>query len=300
MKIIEKTFETNGSMDYRQKTDKIILHHADASKCTVEDIDRWHKDKGWCKIGYHFFVDKQGNIYRGREENAVGAHAYGSNYDSIGICVEGKYMEETMPEAQKNAVVELIKYLENKYNIKTIQVHKDINATSCPGSNFPVDEIIKLAHEEETEGKIANVQKTLNERYKLNIAVDNIYGNETKTAMIKGLQTELNKQFGANLKVDGIFGELTKKSCINVQKGAQGNITYLIQAMLLCKGFYIEIDSIFGDDTKDVVKDFQIKNNLNVDGIVGPNTFEKLFKVQESRGSRGTELFGTTQKLIKM
>ena len=43
MRIIEKTFETKGNMDYRTKTTRIILHHADASKCSVEDIDKWHK-----------------------------------------------------------------------------------------------------------------------------------------------------------------------------------------------------------------------------------------------------------------
>lgn len=281
MNIIEKTFETNGSMDYRKTTERIILHHADASSCTVEEIDRWHKNNGWAKIGYHFFVNKKGEIYRGREENAVGAHAEGANYNSIGICAEGKYMEEQMPEAQKNAIVELIKYLENKYHISKIEKHKDENSTDCPGDNYPFDEIVRLAHgtEEKTyiDGKIAQIQQTLNEIYNTNIAVDNIYGNETKKAMVKGLQTELNVQFGRNLNVDGIFGELTRNAYINVKYGASGNITYLIQAMLVCKGYDIEIDGIFGSNTLNAVKDFQKKNGLSVDGVVGKETFTKLF-----------------------
>ena len=279
MRIIEKTFETKGNMDQRTKTTRIILHHADASKCSVEDIDKCHKENGWCKIGYHFFIDKKGNIFRGREENAVGAHAYGSNYDSIGICAEGKYMEENMPVVQRKAFTELIKYLMAKYNINVVQCHRDVNNTNCPGKNFPFDEIMQniTAKNEIDNKKIAEIQQSVNKKYNTNIKVDNIYGNETRKALIKGLQVELNSQFGSNIVVDGMFGNETKNACATVQKGATGNITYLIQAMLVCKGYDIETDGIFGSSTLNAVKDLQKKNGLNVDGIVGKETFTKLF-----------------------
>nr|WP_243240285.1 N-acetylmuramoyl-L-alanine amidase [[Clostridium] hylemonae] len=88
-------------MSRRSATKLIILHHAEASNCTVQDIHRWHKNNGWAGIGYHFLVRKDGSIYRGRPEWAVGAHASGSNSDSIGICFEGAYMTETMPAARQ-------------------------------------------------------------------------------------------------------------------------------------------------------------------------------------------------------
>lgn len=134
-----------------------------------------------------------------------------------------------------------------------------------PGENKPKD------------GKIATIQSTLNSRYGFNIAVDNIYGAETHTALVKALQTELNKQFNAGLEVDGIFGPCTKNACVIVEIRDSGNITYLIQAMLICKGYDLEADSIFGSITDSAVKKFQQENNLEVDGIVGKNTFEKLF-----------------------
>ena len=43
----------------------------------------------------------------------------------------------------------------------------------------------------------------------LGVDVDGIYGNQTKTALIKELQAVLNDQYGANLAVDGIFGNKT-------------------------------------------------------------------------------------------
>ena len=122
--------------------DQIVLHHAAAAKCSVEDVHRWHLANGWAGIGYHFFVRKDGNVYRGRPIDAVGAHTYGENSDSIGICFEGNFEVETMPEAQKKAGAELVAYVKSLYrSIKEVSKHKDHNATACPGKNFPFSEI---------------------------------------------------------------------------------------------------------------------------------------------------------------
>lgn len=73
------------------------------------------------------------------------------------------------------------------------------------------------------------------------------------------------------------FGNLTKSACVVVEKGDEGNITYLIQAMLICKGYDLEADSIFGSITDSKVREFQNANGLVVDGKVGKMTFEKIF-----------------------
>ena len=268
-------------METRKSTQRIILHNAAAQNFSAEDIHRWHLNNGWSGAGYHFLVRKDGKVYRLRPEDKVGAHAYGSNNNSLGICFEGNYMEEDMPEAQKEAGKELVAYLKNKYKISTVQKHKDVCVTSCPGDKFPFDQIANETGESKPskeKGKIAIIQTSLNEKYGLNISVDNIYGNETKKALVKGLQTELNKQFGSKLAVDGIFGTNTYNACINVRKGAEGNITYLIQAMLICHSFDIDADGIFGPATESAVREFQKRNGLSQDGIVGKNTFNKLFK----------------------
>ena len=142
MNIIEKTYKWNGKLSNRKSTNRIILHHAESKSCTADDIHSWHLANGWAGIGYHFFVRKDGSIYRGRPENVVGSHAKGSNSDSIGICFEGSYMTETMSQAQINAGRELVTYLKNKYGISKVQKHKDVCSTNCPGSNFPFDAIV--------------------------------------------------------------------------------------------------------------------------------------------------------------
>lgn len=215
MEIIETNLNFK-AMSNRQTTERIILHHSASSVASAEDIHRWHLNNGWEGAGYHFLVRKNGLIYRLRPENKIGAHASGSNYNSLGICFEGNFEVEEMPDIQVQAGKELVAYLKNKYGINKVQGHRDVNNTSCPGRNFKFDEIangqasnvIIEKPVENTKGKIADIQSTLNSRYGFNIAVDNIYGNETHTALVKALQTELNKQFNAGLVVDRNFWKL--------------------------------------------------------------------------------------------
>lgn len=145
MNIIETNLKFKNNMTNRSATKRIILHHAEASKCTAEDIHRWHLNNGWAGAGYHFLVRKDGSVYRLRPENKVGAHAQGANSNSIGICFEGAYMTETMPQAQINAGKELVAYLKNKYGISKVQAHRDVCSTSCPGTNFPFSQIANAA-----------------------------------------------------------------------------------------------------------------------------------------------------------
>jgi len=88
MEIIETNLQFK-EMETRKSTQRIILHHAAAQNCSAEDIHRWHLNNGWSGAGYHFLVRKDGKVYRLRPEDKVGAHAYGSNNNSLGICFEG-------------------------------------------------------------------------------------------------------------------------------------------------------------------------------------------------------------------
>ncbi len=143
MKINEVKYNWNGSFKSRTKTDYIVLHHAEAIKCTAQDIHSWHLANGWTGIGYHFFVGKNGSVYRGRPIWTVGAHVLGKNDCSVGICAEGDYHnhDKTMPEAQKKAIKELIKYLKEIYPDAKIAGHREVGNSDCPGRYFPLDEM---------------------------------------------------------------------------------------------------------------------------------------------------------------
>ena len=158
MNIIETNLEFT-SLSKRGKTNRIILHHSGVTVLqSVEVIHNYHKNtQGYAGIGYHFYVRKDGSIYRGRPEDTIGAHAYGANSDSIGICAEGDFNTETMSEIQKNAIKELVAYLKAKYGINTVIGHRDTIETSCPGKNYPFDEIVKPTPTLQCDAHIENI-----------------------------------------------------------------------------------------------------------------------------------------------
>ena len=219
------------------------------------------------------------------------------NSNSIGIEMCCYNNNGTLDVSEKTIAntIDLVKELMAKYNISVENVirHYDVTNKICPEpfvkstarwldfKNRLVEsgnkQIIQEENKNENIGTIAKIQSTINARYGLSIAVDNIYGRETKKALIIGLQKELNKQYNKKLNADGIFGNLTKNACVTVKKGASGNITYILQAILYCKGYNIAVDGIFGTNTENAIKNYQKTNSLIVDGICGKNTFSKLF-----------------------
>lgn len=99
--------------------------------------------------------------------------------------------------------------------------------------------------------------------------------------IIRRLQTELNNQFGAGLKVDSYAGDATMEKLVTVRKGARGNITKIIQELLIRKGYSVGkygADSIFGNGTRQAVMALQRNNGLSQDGIVGQNTWKVLLR----------------------
>lgn len=149
---------TGGKM---KTVDSIILHHR-AGNGNVQTIHEQHMKQGWWGIGYHFYIRKDGSVWRGRPEQWVGSHAGSSNdYNkhSIGICFEGNFEQETMTDAQVQSGRELIADIKSRYSIKQVLGHKDIAATACPGKNFRWKEILAAEQPvQENKGKEVTVR----------------------------------------------------------------------------------------------------------------------------------------------
>lgn len=126
-------------------------------------------------------------------------------------------------------------------------------------------------HASVADGGIAEVQAWLG------CTDDGIYGPDTNRHLVRTLQHELNEQFGAGLDEDGIWGPETRAACVNVRRGAEGNITRVLQGALICHGYDTNgFDGIFGGGTESAVESYQSDNGLSADGIAGKNTFASL------------------------
>lgn len=240
MNIIETNLQFKSLSDLGQ-VKRIILHHAEAKSCSIEDIHRWHLNNGWSGCGYHFLVRKDGTVYRGRPENKLGAHTSNHNTGSLGICFEGAFNQETMAETQIKSGQELVTYLCDKYRLLKANVykHKDFNSTDCPGNNFPFETI--------QQGAKQTVTVTQN------------------NSIVDELKAECKKQGFSDYPI--------------CRKGAKGNITKIIQRLLVSKGYNLPIygcDGSYGNETVSAVKKFQLDNGLSVDGVVGKNTWNKF------------------------
>ena len=124
-----------------RKISKIIVHCSATSEgkdFTVQDIDRWHRQRGFDCIGYHYVIYRDGTVHEGRDVNRVGAHCSGYNKESIGVCyigglaTDGKTPKDTRTDKQKSAMWTLLRQLITLYPDAEIYGHRDFAAKACP------------------------------------------------------------------------------------------------------------------------------------------------------------------------
>lgn len=121
------------------------------------------------------------------------------------------------------------------------------------------------------------------------LAVDGLAGPETFAELdkpnwvcdptIMELQNQINLQGFGVITVDGIAGEETLSHTPTISKGAQGGISKCLQVLLNRFGNNLVMDGIFGESTKNAVLDYQRKKGIGVDGVVGQNTWRKLYRI---------------------
>jgi N-acetyl-anhydromuramyl-L-alanine amidase AmpD len=127
----------------------LIVHHAAAASATAQTIHQWHLGKGYVGIGYHFYIRKDGSIYRGRQIDAVGAHTVGYSETGIGVCLEGDFTKEKPSQVQQDSLVWILKALVEMYPAARIVGHGQVGATACPGHLLDLDKIIDTTLQQE-------------------------------------------------------------------------------------------------------------------------------------------------------
>lgn len=113
------------------------------------------------------------------------------------------------------------------------------------------------------------------------LEVDGIYGSGSRAAAVCIWKDVVNRKYGTKLDPSNKnFLDSCKKAAKKamIKQGASGTLAYLVEFILSAKGFYFgRMDASFGTDLTASVKSFQKEKGLDADGIVGANTWYKLF-----------------------
>jgi len=108
-------------------------------------IEKCHiEENKWSDIGYHYYIELDGTLHKGRDFKYVGSHCKGYNSESIGICLEGgKNADGTnwsKPlQAQLYSLKMLLGFLKTTFPQLTIHGHYEFSSKTCP--NFDVNEL---------------------------------------------------------------------------------------------------------------------------------------------------------------
>ena len=126
--------------------DKIIIHCSatiEGKNYKAQDVAIWHKESGMSKIGYHFVIDLDGKIEKGRSIEEMGAHCLGQNENSIGVCYIGGLDKNRRPKGTRTAaqvramdnlleeLLEELRFIQPGLKI-TVHGHKEYANKACP------------------------------------------------------------------------------------------------------------------------------------------------------------------------
>ena len=176
-----------------------------------------------------------------------------------------------------------LNWLENKIE-KTIKDNYDIWVAQYYSKCEYEGKYIMWQHT--SSGKVNGISTNvdMNILYKDLPVINNNDNNNSKTnnsEIVKSLQKALNKDYNCGLDVDGIIGPLTTKAVNNnmVRNFTVGEFARWVQERLIAKGYSLNefgVDGRYGNESEKKVKEFQANCGIDVDGIVGINTVNRL------------------------
>lgn len=137
----------------RDRTNRIIIHdsHTPPDVAQVTEISRWNLTAsenalymGLLSVGYHFIIERDGEVVNGRPHKQVGSHTPGHNMDSVSIClVGGRDLEgngeDNFTSLQRKATIKLCAWLRRRYGDHVevlghteVQKYRNKSLPPCP------------------------------------------------------------------------------------------------------------------------------------------------------------------------
>ncbi|WP_088104932.1 peptidoglycan recognition protein family protein [Halalkalibacter urbisdiaboli] len=275
MNIIDKrgTLAKHSSRTYRRRSRSAIrniaIHHSATTTGSAEAFARYHVNElGWPGIGYHYVVDKDGNISRCHDLEVVSYHVGNSNGYAVGICMVGNFQTESLGETQRNATLELTKHLMSELGITVDNVwgHTEFPGYAwkpCPSINMNTFRNQLAEH----GGSLpdGNIQ-----------APTYVAGARQRTYLSRGdqgddvqaLQERLDRLGFMPGPIDGIFGPKTYDAVMRFQRAAG-----------------ISVDGIVGPETRAALRDYEGEVEIIEHGSPTdePDDNEEMFRSESRR-----------------
>ena len=129
---------------------RMTFHHTEtpsgergeAARARMRQMQAYHQNsRGWCDIGYHFVVDADGVIYRGRTTTArSAAHVANQNTGNLGVAMMGSFASAAPSSSAMDGLSATFAFLANTWgitvNADSLRGHRQWNgqSTSCPGN----------------------------------------------------------------------------------------------------------------------------------------------------------------------
>lgn len=119
----------------RKKTKYIVVHCSatpPGSDIGADEIDDWHRNRGFDCIGYHAVIRRDGQIEFGRHFDEPGAHVKGHNYQSVGVCMVGGVDDQgaasqNFEQSQYQSLTIVLNMLVRAYPGAAILGHRDLS-----------------------------------------------------------------------------------------------------------------------------------------------------------------------------
>lgn len=143
-----RSVQTEQNTDYappgvprRTETNRVIFHHSDSDFGDAKLIHKWHKERGFICIGYHYVIPKKGHFQHGRKLQLRGAHTKGKNFDSVGVCIIGKLQKDSMTNSQECEAMRIYHDLCRAYG-KELEI--EFHHEECPGKHLNRETFVKM------------------------------------------------------------------------------------------------------------------------------------------------------------